>query len=72
MKLHFKPVFYLLGRPARAAGGLRTVSAIPQRHRLAETRSRQRGTTLEAGEWKAAENVFLSVQHAVSGFAGTR
>ncbi len=66
MKLHFKPVFYLLG----GLLALLVASVLYQQFRNATAWRKLAAdnvATLEAGEWKAAENVFLSVQHAVSG-----
>jgi methyl-accepting chemotaxis protein len=66
MKLHFKPVFYLLS----GLLALLVASVIYQQCRNAAAWRKlaaENVATLEAGEWKAAENVFLSVQHGVGG-----
>lgn len=66
MKLHFKPIFYLLG----GLLALLVASVLYQQFRNATAWRKLAAdnvATLEAAEWKSAENVFLSVQHAVSG-----
>ncbi len=66
MKMQFKPIFYLLG----GLLGLLMASVLYQQYRNVSSWKRlstENSSTIEAAEWKAAENVFLSAEHAVSG-----
>jgi methyl-accepting chemotaxis protein len=66
MKLNFKPIFWLLGGMVAVF----ILSVVYQQYRTAgwlNQLSAQNLSVLEDREWKNAENVFLSVQHSVSG-----
>lgn len=66
MKLHFKPILWLVGGIVVMFGALLAIDLVRNEAAFRKL-SQDNAALIEAGEWKNAENVFLTTASAVKG-----